>query len=137
MIRALCEAEALGVVYGGATTEVGRALSEHCRRNWEPWPRAGGELVASVRRTLGLDWSEEGPQGVWGSGSAGPEGRYDRGERAGRTVTGQGREPGAEHGEADGTGAGRERGLGFAAPGEEEHRELREVARRLFGEEWT
>ncbi|WP_239646252.1 hypothetical protein [Nocardiopsis valliformis] len=137
MIRALCEAEALGVVYGGATTEVGRVLSEHCRRSWEPWPRAGGEMVASVRRTLGLDWPVEGLGDVWGSGLAGREGRYDRGERAGRTVTGEGRESGAEHGEVDEVGDERERGLGFAAPGEEEHRELREVARRLFGEEWT
>lgn len=162
MIRALCEAEALGVVYGGATTEVGRALSEQCQRSWDPWPSAGGELVASVRRALGLTWTDESSGEAWGYGSVnrdgqghrgeraeqtakgggredreGREDRSERGERTDRAANGGGREVGDEHEERDASGAERERGLGFLVPREEEHLELSEVARSLFGAEWT
>lgn len=90
VLRALREAELLGVVFGGATTEVGRALSARCRQAWDVWARGVSGTVAAVRSTLGL---------------ASP-------------------------------GGGREDGTAIVGPEEARHRELSEVARRLFGEVW-
>ena len=100
--------------------------------------------MAAVRRTLGLTWSGEGLADAWGAGAVGRDDHrgdrhdsHDRGERAGLTVNESSREVGGQDGEEAGVGPERERGLGFVAPGEEKHRELCEVARRLFGAEWT
>ncbi len=91
VLRALREAELLGLVFGGVTTEFGRALSARCRQAWDVWARGASGTVPAVRSTLGLAPS----------------------------------------------GDEREEGVGVVGPEEARHRELCEVARRLFGEEWA
>ncbi|WP_193374237.1 hypothetical protein [Nocardiopsis prasina] len=81
VLRALREAELLGAVFGGATTEVGRALSRRCRCRWEAWPHGSPETVAGVRCGLGpAPADDERPAGSRRS----PEGGADGGPAAGR-----------------------------------------------------
>lgn len=78
VLRALREAEVLGAVFGGATTEVGRALSRHCRGRWGAWPHGGPGTVAAVRQGLGGGPSGFGPADTGGCGLVGPEERRHR-----------------------------------------------------------
>ncbi|MFE1166838.1 hypothetical protein [Nocardiopsis sp. NPDC058789] len=108
VLRALREAEVLGAVFGGATTEVGRALSRRCRGRWETWPHGSPGTVEAVRRALGLTPLEGG-----GGVTVGSE------ERGSRVPGDRSEEPG-----------------GLVGPEEERHRELCEAAGELFGPGW-
>ena len=92
VLRALCEAEELGLVFSGAATEVGWALSTHLREAGHERPRAGSWTLAAVRATLGLV----------------PDGPVREGADA----------------------------VAMVGPEEARHRELVEVARRLFDGSW-
>ncbi|GAB3691841.1 hypothetical protein GCM10028793_10620 [Nocardiopsis oceani] len=54
VLRALCEAEELGLVFSGAATEAGWALSTHLREGVPDGTPAGSGSLAAVRATLGL-----------------------------------------------------------------------------------
>ncbi|MEU3019476.1 hypothetical protein ABZ635_19030 [Nocardiopsis sp. NPDC007018] len=148
VVRASREAELLGAVFGGATTEVGRALSRRCRGRWQVWPHGSADTVAAVRRALGPRRSEHhaepgtGPEhaaeGAPPRGTGAPvAGTEGAGGCARRSAEARGRTGSDGAGPDRGAGPERDDGHGVTGPAELRHRRLRDVARDVFGADRT